>query len=272
MAAAGADGTAHAPRRRGVAATRRRAARPRGASSAGMEGAAANLQFDSARLARRAAGSDAGGARAKRAAAAARRSTAPRFAARGRRRRRRSCARCCSTPRTSSSDHRTPETADETTARCSEPAWRSPPPAVRRRAARSPRPARRCPASAGQRSLRADRAQGRQRRAQHRRARSPTPRTTRCARASRCPRDDVLPLGEHAALHPALAPLLPTWNDGAARGAAGRGLPGAQPVALPLDRDLGHRVEQRRVPCPTAGWREASPRAPLPRALPPTRS
>jgi uncharacterized protein (DUF1501 family) len=24
----------------------------------------------------------------------------------------------------------------------------------------------------------------------------------------------VLPLGEHAALHPALAPLLPTWNDG----------------------------------------------------------
>ena len=62
-----------------------------------------------------------------------------------------------------------------------------------------------------------------------------------------------------------------------ARGAAGRGLPGRQPVAFPLDRDLGHRVEsseylqrrlaharvlrrrRRRDPSPRTAWSSAAP-------------
>ena len=55
-------------------------------------------------------------------------------------------------------------------------------------------------------------------------------------------RDEVVQLSDRAGLHPALAPLLPLWKDRRARGAAGRRLSRAQPVAFPLDRDLGHGV------------------------------
>ena len=95
---------------------------------------------------------------------------------------------------------------------------------------------------------RADRAQGRQRRPQHARAVSRIPRTTRCARSSRSRATRSCSSRDRAGLHPSLAPLLPLWKERRARGPAGRRLSGAQPFAFPLDRDLGHRIGERRVP------------------------
>ena len=58
----------------------------------------------------------------------------------------------------------------------------------------------------------------------------------------------------------------------AARGAAGRRLSGAQPVAFPLDRDLGHRVEERRIPAGRLADARVRARARRRAASPPTAS
>ena len=58
-------------------------------------------------------------------------------------------------------------------------------------------------------------------------------------------RDAVVPLSDRAGLHPALAPLLPLWKDRQLAVLQGVGYREPQPLALPVDRNLGHRVEAR---------------------------
>ena len=128
-----------------------------------------------------------------------------------------------------------------------------PPRRALRRGARRARPGRgtsRSP-SAARRELRpparTDRAQGRQRRAQYGR---PVHRLELLRAAAedrdraRCRRSALRSRG-----FASVARAAATAVEGRpARSAAGRGLPRAQPLALPLDRDLGHGVEERRIP------------------------
>ena len=46
---------------------------------------------------------------------------------------------------------------------------------------------------------------------------------------------------------PSLEPLMPLWKERELAVVQGVGYPGRQPVAFPLDRDLGHGVEEQRV-------------------------
>jgi uncharacterized protein (DUF1501 family) len=91
------------------------------------------------------------------------------------------------------------------------------------------------------------RAQGRQRRAQYRGALH-RPELLRAAPAHRHPAARCCRWATGHGLHPALQPLLPLWQAGELAWCRASATRKSEPVAFPLHRDMGHGVEQRRIP------------------------